>query len=187
MASPGVTFTGPIKIRSGSNVITAVNNDGTIPLAQLPTITNAKLEEIAVSKLAANALRVAAVNLTANEIKALRATPKTLVAAPGAGKFIELVSAFLQLTFVTPAYGETADNLAIRYTDGSGTIASQTIEAGGFMDITTGAKITNALPKIDQIGIEVNAPLVLHNTGDGEYASGNGTMKVIVVYRVHSF
>jgi hypothetical protein len=39
----------------------------------------------------------ATVTLTNADIKGLRATPKTLIAAPGAGKFLEFVSASLKL------------------------------------------------------------------------------------------
>ncbi len=42
-------------------------------------------------------LKHADVLLTNAEIKALRATPKTLVAAPGSGRVLEFVSAVLQL------------------------------------------------------------------------------------------
>jgi hypothetical protein len=136
-------------------------------------------------------IAVATVTLTNAEIKALRATPKTLVAAPGAGKVIELVSAQLKLSGGTNALTESADNMAIRYTDGSGAIVSQAIEATGFID-QTAATLTNALPKIDAIvayASGANKALVLHNTGDGEWggnAAADVTMTVDIAYRVHT-
>ncbi len=135
-------------------------------------------------------VRYAAVAVTNAEIKALRAAPKTLVAAPGAGKMLEFLSAELILDYGTNVLTETADNMAVRYTDGSGTLVSQAIEATGFIDATADTK-TNALPKIDAIAAKTaceNKALVLHNTGDGEYGgnAGNDTvMRVKVAYRVH--
>lgn len=136
------------------------------------------------------ALRYAEVAITNAEIKALRATPKTLVAAPGAGKMLEFVGAISLLDYGSNALTESADNLAVRYTDGSGTIVSQAIEATGFIDATADTA-TNVLPKIDAIAAKSaceNKALVLHNTGDGEYGGNAGAdtvMRVKVAYRVH--
>lgn len=134
---------------------------------------------------------VATVTLTNAQIKAMRATPVTLVAAPGSGKVLEFVSATLKLSGGANALTETIDNMSIRYTDGLGAIVSQTIEATGFID-QTAATVTSALAKIDAIvayASAANQALVLHNTGDGEYA-GNAandvTMTVKITYRVHT-
>jgi hypothetical protein len=136
-------------------------------------------------------IAVVTVTLTNAEIKALRATPKTLVAAPGTGKVLEFVSATMKLSGGANAITETTDNMAIRFNDGSGAIVSQAIEATGFID-QTAATVTNALPKIDAIvayASAANKALVLHNTGDGEYA-GNAaadvTMAIDIAYRVHT-
>jgi predicted RecA/RadA family phage recombinase len=141
--------------------------------------------------LDASILRYTTVEVSNAEIKALRATPKELVAAPGANKFLEFVSAVLVNNGGANALTESADNMAVKYVDGSGAVASQTIEATGFID-QTAKTITNALPKIDAIVASAsgaNKALVLHNTGDGEYA-GNAaadvTLSIKVAYRVHS-
>lgn len=136
------------------------------------------------------ALRYAEVALTNAQIKALRATPATLVAAPGAGKYLEFVSAVLFLNYGSNALTESADNLAVRYNNGSGTIVSQAIECTGFIDQTADTS-TNALPKIDAIASKAaseNQALVLHNTGDGEFggnAAADTVMRVKIAYRVH--
>jgi predicted RecA/RadA family phage recombinase len=141
--------------------------------------------------LDASILRYTSVAITNAEIKALRATPKTLVAAPGANKFLEFVSAVLVNSGGTNALTESTDNLAVKLNDGSGAQVSQTIEATGWLD-QTAKTLTNALAKIDAIVASAsgaNKALVLHNTGDGEWA-GNAaadvTFTVNLVYRVHS-
>ncbi len=136
-------------------------------------------------------IKYAEVAITNAEIKALRATPKTLVAAPGAGKVLEFISATLFHDYGSNALTETADNMAIRFENGSGTIVSQAIEAGGFVDATADT-MTNVLPKIDAASAKTaceNKALVLHNTGDGEYggnAAADTVWRAKVAYRVHT-
>lgn len=128
-------------------------------------------------------------SITNTEMLALRATPKTLVAAPGAGFVLEFIS--LELFFdYTAAYTESADNMAVRFTNGSGTIVSQAIEATGFVDATADT-MTNGLAKIDAISAKTacdNKALVLHNTGDGEYGGGNAAnvVRFRCNYRIHA-
>lgn len=137
----------------------------------------------------ATTLQYTKVSLTNAEIKALRATPITLVSAPETGKKIELISATLKLVAGTEALSETNDNLVIRYTDGTGVIVSQAIETTGFIDQEADT-YTNTVAKTDSIvpatGAEAQA-LVLHNTGDGEFAgnaSNDAILEVGVFYRV---
>lgn len=136
-------------------------------------------------------IAVVTVTLTNAEIKALRAAPKTLVAAPGAGKLLELVSAQLKLVAGANVLTETAANLAIRYTNGTGAIVSQAVETTGFIDQAANT-FTNALPKIDAIVATADAnnkALVLHNTGAGEIAgnaANDATMTINIAYRVHT-
>lgn len=127
------------------------------------------------------------VTLTNAQILALRATPITIAAAPGANKINQFLGASLNVNGTAGAYTESADNLAFKYVDGSGVTLSETIEATGFID-QAGKMITNAIPKKDVILTEAqgeNAAIVLHNTGDGEYGGGNAanTMKVTLAYR----
>jgi hypothetical protein len=140
----------------------------------------------------ASDLRWADVSLTNADIKALRATPKTLVPAPGAGKVVEFLSAVLMLKAGTNVLTESTANLAVRYKDGTGVQVSQTIETTGFID-QSADQITYGVQKLDPItarsGCE-NQPLVLHNLGAGEIAgnaANDATMKVKIGYRIHSF
>ena len=129
----------------------------------------------------------AVVDLTNAQIKALRASPKQLVAAPGADLFIQLIDVTLILNYGSEALTESTDNMVVQY-DG-GEAATAAIEATGFIDATAdtichtkGAGIAAGAAS----GI-VNKKLELKNSGDGEYA-GNAsldtTMRAIVTYWV---
>jgi len=127
------------------------------------------------------------VTLTNAQVLALRATPITLVAAPGSTKVNEFISAMIVASQAAGAWTETVDNMAIRYTNGAGLIVSDAIETTGLF--AASIKATRARAAIDPIGMLKNAPLVLHNTGDGEFGGGNAanTMLVRIFYRIHGF
>ena len=130
-------------------------------------------------------MQYADITLTNAQIKAMRAAPVELVAAPAAGSTNVLMGAILKLNYGTNVFTESTDNMAIRYTNGSGVIVSQAIEAGGFIDATADT-LTNALPKIDAIVTAAGSAaksLVLHNTGDGEYG-GNAAEDTTITMRV---
>lgn len=180
----------------GFCIAAAASNDTTVDIFLFPDLTNIGVSEIADdacigAKVAVDVLKVVTVSVTNAQIKALRAAPKTLVAAPGATKWLEFLSAWLVLDYGSEVLTESSANMAIRYTNGTGAIVSQAIEATGFIDAAADT-YTNALPKIDAIvaaASALNQPLVLHNTGAGEYA-GNATsdtlMKVRIAYREHT-
>ncbi len=127
------------------------------------------------------------VTLTNAEIKSLRASPKTLVAAPGAGKVIEFLNAILILNYGSNALTESTDNLVIQYDNGQDVTAA--IEMTGFIDQTT-----DQMAFVNAAGIATataancaNQALELFNTGDGEFggnAANDTTMTVKISYRI---
>ncbi len=130
--------------------------------------------------------KTAEVAISSGELLALRATPKTLVAAPGTGYVLEFDSAVLLLDATATAYVESSANLAVRYTGTSGAKVSEDIEATGFIDQTADTK-TRARAKLDPIVSKTgsdNQALVLHNIGAGEYTTGTGVMRVKVYYKL---
>lgn len=137
-----------------------------------------------------NNIRVTKVSITAANVKLIRATPISLVAAPGAGFVTEFISAVLKLTAGSEVLTESADNLAVKYTDGSGVAVSETIENTGFIDQAADTQTqTQALKDaiVVSTGAE-NQALVLHNTGDGEIAgnaSDDAVLDVYISYRIH--
>lgn len=118
-------------------------------------------------------------------VMTLRATPATVVPAPGAGYLLEFVGGVI-FHDAAVAFTETSDNLVLRYENGSGAQVSEPIETTGFIDQSTDT-MTTIQPLADVIvakaGCE-NKAIVLHNTGDGEFASGTGALRVKVAYRL---
>lgn len=136
-----------------------------------------------------NYIKYASVALTNAQMLALRAAPITIIAAPGAGKIIEFVSAVLCFDRAG-AYTEVDDNMAFKYTDGSGQAISETIECTGFVDAATDA-VMPVQPVTSAVILTangVNKAVVLHNTGGDEFGGGNAGNEVLVkvAYRVHS-
>jgi hypothetical protein len=127
-------------------------------------------------------VQYAEVSMTSAEVKALRATPKTLVAAPGAGKLLRFLGIDLLLDYGgNNGFTESGNNLAVKYTDGSGAAVSSTIEMTGFIDQTADTR-TQSTPLIDAIvaksGSE-NKALVLHNTSGAEIGGNAGADNVV--------
>lgn len=178
---------GYVIVGSATNVPTSVamSGDVTIVASGATTIgtgavTSGKLSELTI--------QYATVTLTNAQVLNLRATPISMVAAPGAGKRIQFLGATLNVDGTAGGYTEGAVNLAFKMVNGSGVAVSQTVETTGFIDVV-GKAHTNALPLLDTILTEaqgVNVALVLHNTGGAEFGGGNAadTLKVTIAYRV---
>lgn len=139
-------------------------------------------------KIQASNIYTAKVSLTNVNIKALRATPKVIVAAPGTGKIIEFVGAILKLNAGANVLTESADNLVLMY--GGAAVCSETIECTDFIDQAADT-IIYAVPlkdAVDATADATNVNLELFNSGDGEFggnAAADATLDVFVTYRVH--
>lgn len=131
-------------------------------------------------------ISVAEVTVSSAELLALRATPKTIVAAKGAGYMVVFHHA-IAIADNGTAYVVGTNDLAFRMNNGSGDVVSQTIDTAGLLDQTTdivsyvGPIATDTKsPKAD---VE-NTPLVLHNTGGSELTTGTGVLRVKCWYSV---
>lgn len=188
MVGSGTGAVTPLAV--GTNGQLLVGSTGADPVfatagSSLGSITNTLGAGTFSQDITASWLRVATITIATGDVLTLATTPYELVAAPGAGNFIEFISAQLILDYNSVPYTEAGDNLAIRYTDGSGVIISQTIESTGFIDQTADT-ITNALPKIDAIVSAVgavNQAVVLDNTGS-DFGAGNSPLIVKISYRI---
>ena len=130
------------------------------------------------------AIQTADVTITAAELKALNATPKTLIAAPGAGKAILPVDIAAFLDYGTVAYDGIAagEDLAIKYTNASGTQLG-VIETTGFLDATADAFRHLNFCFTTAMNPTANAALVAHML-TGEIATGDSPLKLRIHYRV---
>jgi hypothetical protein len=135
---------------------------------------------------------MAIVDLTNAQIKDLSDTPIALVAAPGAGKWLEFCGASLWLDYGSNALTESSspDDLCIEYNSGTGPAASATITASGFITAAadTGAFALPVSVAGTAASSIVNKNLALVNTGT-DYtgnASNDTVIRVIVRYRIHS-
>ena len=131
---------------------------------------------------------VAEVTITSPQLLALNATPIELVAAPGAGKALILKGVQLHLDYNSAAYAGIAagEDLAVKYTDGSGVQVAE-IETTGFLD-QTADQYRWAYPA-DTLGATAsevtpaaNAALVAHMLV-GEIITGDSPLHLKVFYR----
>ncbi len=145
---------------------------------------------IALSRLHETGLRYQEVDITSAEIKTLRATPKQLVPAAGAGKWLELIGCVLMYDAGGTAYTITAggDDLAVRYGSTVGPKASSDGDTAGLLDqavdvvgVMRGLVVGNFTKTATE-----NVPLVLHNIGANEFTLGNGVLRAKSVFRVHT-
>lgn len=124
--------------------------------------------------------------LTFAQMRALRATPITIIPSPGVGFAIQYLSAFLALQYNSTAYtiSNSTDYMNFRYASSSGAIVSDNIVPTGFLSATA-STYTSSRAKVDGIvaaSVAGNAPLVLHNSGAAEYSAGNSSVQVRVAY-----
>lgn len=127
-------------------------------------------------------IETSVLTISTGELLALNATPKTLISAPGAGIAIVPVDILLFLDYNSAAYaGITAgEDLAFRYTNGSGNIVA-TVETTGFLDQTSDQhRIYRCYGEVTPTA---NAALVAHMTS-GEITTGDSPLKVKIRYRL---
>ncbi len=163
-----------------------VNLDGVTRTVHEPgtLVIGAKLKVLGETTIEGAMIGFTEVSVSSAELLALRATPKTLVAAPGAGKVLDFVEAVL-LHDAATAYVESAANLGIKYENGSGAQVSETLDVTGFIDQTadTMAKMGPAAPAPIAKSACENKALVLHQLGAAEWTTGTGTLRVRITHR----
>ena len=148
-------------------------------------INNVAVATAAAALIAANntatknlAPQVAEVTLSSAQVLALNATPISVLAAPAAG-FANMIIRVTASKAAGTAYAGIAagEDIVIRYTDASGSIAA-TIEATGFLDSTA---LTSSRAAVNSCLPVVAAALVAH-MATGEVTTGDSPVKLRIVY-----
>ena len=132
-----------------------------------------------------SAIQYAEVEISAAEILDIFTTPKTLVAAPGAGKLLEFISLVLAYDYNTTVYTiGAATDLQVKYTDAAGVAVSTTQAVTGMLD-----QATDQLRALDKLEVSVtpvvNTALVLTLAGANP-TLGDSPIHGKVAYRVHA-
>lgn len=128
-------------------------------------------------------IRTIEISLTSAEILLLYTTPKTLVAAPGAGKVIEFISAVAFLDHGGTDYA-AGGALSIQTITGNTTL-SDSVAAATLINASADAYVVfQALSA--EVATDVNDGLELTNATQ-VHTTGNGILRVKVSYRIHDF
>ncbi len=125
----------------------------------------------------------AVVTISSAELLALNATPKQIIAAPGANLAIIPRKWLVRHAGGTAYAGIAAgEDLSLKYTDGSGAKAAADIETTGFLDQVT-AQIRTAGGISASVAPVANAAVVAHLLS-GEIITGDFDLEVLVYYDV---
>ena len=160
------------------------------------TITVAASIDAAVTLAAVNtalgepALLTLKVTIANAALKTLNATPVTVIAAPAAGLYVEVVSCLARMIFAVAAFDGVgaAEYLELRYTDASGQIITQNVNPTGFADqAITQQRLLPIGGNAALINPVAAAPIVAHIAGGEWYAAaGGGSLKLEILYRVRT-
>jgi len=126
------------------------------------------------------------VSLTSAQVLLLYSAPQQVVPAPGVGKVIEFISAVLILDYGTATY-DTNGVCNFRYTNGSGTVVSDSVAANAFLHQADDAIVcvqAGIAGDADEIELTANAALMF-SVDTGEVATGDSPVRMKVTYRVH--
>jgi hypothetical protein len=175
------------KLGTGST-LTPTSCTNQFPTGIAPTTGNATgCATVDYAQLAPDVLGISQTTLTSAQIKALN-TPIQLIGAPGAGKIIIPISVTWETEFGTTAY-----------TGGVGAGVNITYQANGYsfsVGVTDAfIKLTSSAVYVDQLATlgniyqptsrNVNAAIYVQ-TPAGSYATGDGTLLIVIVYQVLS-
>lgn len=124
------------------------------------------------------------IDISSAEIKLLVSAPKLLVAAPGAGKVLEFVSAVLFLDYNSATY-DTNTSLTVQTVTGN-TALSGAVTAANFLHKT--ADVYTIMAPLDTAaGVVTDVNDGLELVAIGIPATGDSPMKIKIAYRIHDF
>lgn len=172
LASP--TFTGTPTLPTGTIATTQSASDNSTKIA-----TTAYVDTAAPSLT--DRVLSATVSMTTAQIKGAYATPVEIVAAPGAGKAVIVDQAVFSFTYIAPQYTGGGD-FRLQYQTSTDNILGVVGDGGGWLgtsDIL--AQINPA--SATRVTVIANKAIQFTNA-TGAFATGNGTVKVFIKYRI---
>lgn len=125
------------------------------------------------------------VDLTNAQVLALNQTPVQIIAAPGVGHYIDVVSMNLVFNY-TGAY-TSPQNVRCYYSSrGAGNACSATVTGSGFFDNTASIAIRVAGVPDNTNPPATNLPVVIQSVSQTAMGGGNAanTVRVIIHYRI---
>lgn len=125
------------------------------------------------------------VTLTNAQILALHSTPVTLVAAPGVGRYVDVISISLVFKY-TATYANPQDVRCYWGTAATGNACSPTITGSGFFSATADTAIRVAGVPDNTNPPATNLAIVLRQIKGGAMTGGNASnsIRVIIHYRI---
>jgi hypothetical protein len=125
-------------------------------------------------------VQTASVTLTSAQVQHLHASPVQLVASPGAGQFVDVISVAYQYRAGSTPYAlSNGGNFVV------GPAAIFPTSATGFIDQTSNAVAVagKSTETVYQSVVE-NQAITVSNDNGTEWANGDGTVTVTISYRV---
>lgn len=169
-----------IKTNAGAGTDGQYINIGTTASCQFVLTGTIGTGSVDVVNLATDVLAEASVTLTAAQVKALFSTPITLVAAPGAGKYISVDEIRFKMVYGTTQYAG-ANNAEFRYTGAAGNKVSADLTN----TILNGAATNYAIikPVTTDLVPALNAPVVVA-VPVANPTAGDSLVTIVVRYHV---
>lgn len=160
----------------------AVANFDVVLIESADIVTQAMIEDDAIdsARLDESVIQTVSKTYTATQIRAM-GTAVELVAAPGSGKAIEFIDAYLFLDYSGGALSAQAGNIRIGSMN-QGAWASSFISATGDRVV-----MSHCGPENDSYTYFINTALTLKFAANPTGAGSTSVLKVRVAYRVHDF
>lgn len=169
-------FTGTPTLPTGSIGTTQTAGNSTTALATTAFVTTALAGVVNIFE--------ASLSLTSAQILALFTTPIQIVAAPGAGKYIEWMSCSSTITFVTTAYATNLNIILISEGSAAGSyVGTEQLSLPATATRTVKIKHDNAVSSTSALQIITNAALQV-SVLTGNPTAGDGSIKLRIIYRI---
>lgn len=142
-------------------------------------MTNLRTIKTSVEDLELSRVKSKRVTLTSAQVLALNGTPVTLISAPWAGLFVDVISVTAAVDYNSAAYA-TNTTIELRYTNGSGAKVSADVAA--LLTATADKTVTVKGVTTELVNV-ANAPVVAR-VATGNPVTGNSPISFQVTYRI---